>query len=261
MNLKTTIATAFTVIILSFSVHAQSLVLCESYDTQGAATGVYTSWDIKPAGSYIYMLYNQSTNFRSGVYYIYIDKYYESSSSYGAYQTIEMKPESSQNWVALDQFFTEAGEFSASFMFNGTAMATTSFDIDLVADSSTVASNTDIGIDTYYYEDSDVDFGTSVDDLGVLQGEAETFSLGDAGIVSIRTLVNNFGIPFKTNLMYVDVYKEGSETVIDGFDIACEQDWDFVHFSIDFKDPGVYYVDIYNGDDIFINTGTVTIER
>ncbi len=258
MNLKTAITTAFTVIMLSFTTRAQSLVLCESYDTQGVASGIYSSWDIKPDGSYVYMVYNQSGNFTTGVYYIYIDKYYESSSSYGAYLTIEMKPETSQNWIVLDQLFTEAGDYKASFMFNGTAMATTSFEIDLVGAAT---GSTDTIIDTYYYEDSDVDFGMSVDAEGVLQGESETFYMGANTSISIKAYLNNFGLPFKTTKMYVDVFKEGSDIEVDSFNIDVETDWDYIHFLVVFKDPGVYYIDIYNADDIFVNTGTVTIQK
>ena len=42
--------------------------------------------------------------------------------------------------------------------------------------------------------------------------------------------------------------------------VTIELDWDYFAFKAYFKEKGLYYIDIYNENDIFINTATVTIE-
>lgn len=258
MKLKHTFIALVTLLLVGTSAFSQTVVTCENYSEAGKAEGIYSSWDISPSGSYIYILYNQPTNMKSGLWYVYIDILDATTNAYRPVETISITPETNKNWYVQDQKFTQAGKYKASFMFNGTSMATTEFDVDV---DQTLGSTGDTTITTFYYEDSYVKFCTSVDAVGNLTGEAETFYLGSNAGITVKAYCSNNLLPFKTNLIYVDVYREGEEKMIDSFNISVEKDWDYVHFNVDFSSPGTYYIDLYNADDIFINTGTVEIAR
>lgn len=48
--------------LLPFALIAQTVKLCEKYDAAtGETSGYYETWDIKPNGGYIYIVYTQST--------------------------------------------------------------------------------------------------------------------------------------------------------------------------------------------------------
>lgn len=111
--------------------------------------------------------------------------------------------------------------------------------------------------DTYYYEFSTIEFGTSISTENKLINPNTEFELtGD----SIKLFVlASMEEAFLTKFIYVDIYDENNE-VVDSFEIDLEEDWNWFYFDIIFKSKGVYYIDIYNEADVFINTGSVTIK-
>lgn len=135
----------------------------------------------------------------------------------------------------------------SSLLFIGTTFA-----------QSPTQQNVDDEIDTYYYENSKLEFaeGVDMDKYEAINPSAE-FSLID-GTVKV-TVVLQMDKPFKTTGFIVDIYDEYDD-LYDTFEIDIEESWDFASFIIDFDESGLYFIDIYNSDDIFINTGELEIE-
>lgn len=256
MKIKHTLLSVLFPIITAFATRAQSVVLCESYDTQGKASGVYDSWSVSATASYIYILYNQPTAMKDGLWYIYIDEYDIAQGKYIPYQTIPITPVANSTWYAHDQQFPDAGSFKVSVMFNGTQMAEFKYSIEVIPSTT---SGTDT-LTTFYYENSFVTSGTSVTAEGLLVGEAGTFYLNGNASVTVTVYVDNNLKPFLSDFVYVDIFKSPDEEMYDSFTITMQPDWDYLHFKYEFKEPGTYFVDIFNAQDIFINTGTVIIE-
>ncbi len=248
---------AFFMLCFSLGMKAQSIVLCESYDESGNPSGVHTNWNVASDGGYIYILYKQPSNFTSGIWYLYIDQWDVSQNKYIPFETIPAS-DNITSWFVRDQFFTEAGDYKATMMFNGNAMASVEFDIAI---DYTIASDTN-KIDTYYYEDSEMRFCNSVDAGINLIGESTVFYLTSDSVIVTCYVANN-NRPFKSEYVYVDIFNEeddlfGEPTM--SFTVNIEKDWDYFAFKTTFKEKGLYYVDIYNEEDIFINTASVTIE-
>lgn len=258
MKVKHTLLSVLFLVITAFATKAQSVVLCESYDTQGKASGVYDSWTVSSTASYIYIVYNQPTAMKEGLWYIYIDEYDVAQGKYIAYQTIPITPVANSTWYAHDQQFLDAGSFKVTVMFNGTQMAEFKYSIEVLPTS--VSSTTTDTLTTFYYENSFVKAGTSVTAEGLLVGEAETFYKGSNSSVDVTIYVDNNLLPFLSDFVYVDVFKDPEEEMYDSFTITIEPDWDYLHFKYTFTEPGTYFIDIFNAQDIFINTGTVIIE-
>lgn len=235
-------------------INAQSIVLCESYDDQGNPTGVYSSWDIKEGGGYIYLVYNQSSPLQDGTWYLYLDYDWDNVGTYQAYETFPITPERGKRWFMYDYKFTDVGKYKAAVMYNGEQQAVTYFEINYEDGAAPATTTTDKEVDTYYYEDSKITFCTSVDAEGYPVGATNTFSMNGTGTVDATIYLENNGKPFKTTKMFVDIYKEGTEEVWSTYSIDVQPDWDYVKFVQTFNRAGTYYVDMFNADDTFINT-------
>jgi len=241
-------------------IHAQSIVLCESYDTKGNPSGIGSSWVVKPGGASVYMLYRQPTAIQSGTWYIYVDYDWDETGELSAYNTVEIEPEAGKNWFVYDSKFEDAGKYKAMVMHDGIEVASTNFQISIESGNVTTAEDSDDEIDTYYYENSSVGFCNSVDASGTPEGLSETFSLDGKESISVTIYVENGGQPFKTKQVLVNIYKDEETAPYGKYSLDIQSEWDFMSFKQAFTQPGTYIVDIYN-DDIYINTGTVTITQ
>lgn len=131
---------------------------------------------------------------------------------------------------------------------------------DLVASEtieSCVISTIEPPDDTYYYEYSEVLFGTGVDQEGNMIDEATEFTLPKKGPIELAVGVFQDD-PFLTSKVYVDIYDEDNE-LVDEFYIEIDTEWNWFKFVVEFDKAGTYYIDLYNEIDVFINSGTVTI--
>jgi hypothetical protein len=128
----------------------------------------------------------------------------------------------------------------------------------LSATMSVLSAQDDDMYDTYYYEYSEVLFGTAVDGEGNVEGESRTFDIGDDGAEFVVVIYND--APFKTKEFLVEVYDEDNE-VVETFTLDVNPDWDWLKFSMNLKEPGKYFIDIYNEVDTYVNSGEVTIVK
>lgn len=242
---------------------AQSLVMCESYDEQGIGTGLYTSWDIPADGGFVYLLYKQNGTMNpSALWYLYIDYDWYSNGQLSAYETLTLTPERGKNWIVYDYKFKDPGSYRAYIMQDGVEMASVSFTIQY-QEGVTPTSTTDNTIkvkDTYYYEDSEVTFCSSVGTDGNAVNPSSSLVLTGSSIETTVLVDNNYKA-FETSKVFVDVYKDAAADPYDSFTIDIQPDWDYMHFKMTFAAPGTYYVDLYTADDIFINTGTIEVTR
>ena len=78
--------------------------------------------------------------------------------------------------------------------------------------------------------------------------------------VTVTIYLDNYLKPILSDFVYVDIFKSPDEEMWDSYTITMQPDWDYLHFKYEFKEPGTYFIDIFNAQDIFINTGTVIIE-
>ena len=113
--------------------------------------------------------------------------------------------------------------------------------------------------DTYYYEYSEVLFGSGMDSEGNILEESTQFRLPQTGSTKITVGVFN-DKAFLTNKVLVEIYNQESE-LVDEFTLDVQPDWDWFKFEIELEKEGTYYLDIYNEIDVFINSGTVDVVR
>ena len=125
--------------------------------------------------------------------------------------------------------------------------------------TTTTSTSDDDEIDTKYYENSEIKFCESVTSTGDVEGEATSFHADRNGSREVTIYISN-DKAFKTTKMYIDVYDKNDKKV-DDFNVDAQEEWDWIKFKETFTALGEYTIDIYNADNIFINSATVTITR
>jgi hypothetical protein len=115
-------------------------------------------------------------------------------------------------------------------------------------------------VNTDYYKNSEVIFCEEVSD-GSPVNSSSSFTIGaNGGYVTVQ--VDN-GKAMKTTQLIVDVWKKSSTGDYDKFVETKKYDikstWDAPYFEYTFYKAGKYKLSIYNEDEVFINSGYVTI--
>jgi hypothetical protein len=254
--------------LFAFTAHAGAqttnrVVLCESYDTNGAPTGINKNWDISKNGSYVYVLYSQESFIPNGLL-LYIDKKND-KGEFVAYDTKDFpyNPKTDkQKFAVYDCLFSEIGDYKLNVIdaVSKKVLASTTTNIALMKEEKSGTTTTD-ETDTYYYENSFIVFGESIDDNAVVSGEATTFKLiGGKRDLYLKLEQDD---DLKLTELVMDVYggedyKELSYT--ETFNIP-SKDWNWVKLPVKFTKTGKYVVDLYTQDDVYVNSGYIEITQ
>lgn len=131
----------------------------------------------------------------------------------------------------------------------------------IIPSFSSFVAQEDLANDTYYYEYSTIRFGTEVKETNLL-GEATEFTLKN-GQVEITVFLEMLEALLCSEI-FVEIYDASSATSeqIENFSInGIDPTWNYLHFKINLKKEGTYYIDLYNQNDVFINSATVVIKK
>ncbi len=259
-------------LLVSIGVNAQTFVACSDYNKEtGEPSGVYSSWDIKADGGYVYLLYSQPKNITKPLL-LYVDKL-NNSGDYVAYATenFNNSASSKKNWAMYDFKFTEAGKYKIAAMQDGKELASNFLTIQFAAgeeakkvnNTSSYSDYIDEEVDTYYYEESNIVVATDVDEDFNPIGEADEFYAKRDGTIPLKIVVSN-PERFATDLFYIDIYytdpatdKENLETTLD---TEVNADWVVSSTDYTFKKRGIYTIDVYNANDVFVNSTIIEIK-
>lgn len=250
-------------LVFSTSILAQrKIVSCEKYDEKtGKPEGVYSSWDASADAPYVYFVFDNDGSKLKGEIFLYVDIYDKSSGDYEIHDTRTMEVSENKKWAMFDYDFSEGGKYQISAADeDGNILASTFVTINWEGEKADTKKSTDDNPaeDTYYYENSTISFCKSVDDEGNMIGESEVFNLGRTGQVEVAVYLDMDGEPIETEKIIATVYQDGDK--LDDFEYEVQKEWNWVKFVLTFKEKGSYSVDIYNEEDTFINTASVTIE-
>lgn len=268
---------------LGFGQSSKSVVLCEDYSTSGVPSGVYDSWDINADGGYVYVLYRNGSSKIKGELSLWVDKKDE-DGYYTAWSTLDFDVDNSKTWAVYDYLLEEDGEYKFSVMDEkGNLLAETEATVqykdgeepsnnDDDEDEAVKEDESDDDDDdafdkydedgnptTWYYEDSYIEFAKNIDSDGIAEDASEEWSYSSGGTTLYILYTDE--VEIKTDEVHVEIYggKDYSE-LIEEYDVTVEPDWGWFKFKQTFKKKGNYSVSIYNEDDIFMNSGYLTIK-
>ena len=267
--MKKFISILFAILLFTISSYAQSssgnkAELCEDYDKiTGVPSGVAKSWDVSSDGngSNVYLIYTQNKIIKEELS-LYIDKKNASGSfiAYGTYYFDNDIKNGAKKWAMYVINFKEEGDYRISVIGkNAEALAVTYTNIKFKEEDASVANKKKLVQksgdvpDTYYYEDSKVEFGESIKD-GELSGTGTVFNLYDSSkeITAKISQDNDLKLTQVIVSIYTgDDYKEKvSELTYDVGDVT----WNWISVPLKFYKKGKYVVDVYSQDDVFINS-------
>lgn len=241
------------------------VVLCEDYNkTTGAPTNISKSWNVtKNTGSNVYIIYQQDYNIKDKLL-LFVDKK-NSNGTYISYDTQDFNNDpkaDKKNWLMYDYKFKEDGDYRITVTKNGDdALAVTYTNIGYIKDSDSKSKDTDDFYDTDYYEDSKIEFGTTISGTKLTnKGNSFRLTNGKCDIVGLLTMDKALKIKsFDVTIYYGDDYKEKiSQQTYNNASL----DWDWIKIPIStLTKAGKYVVDVYTEDDVYVNSGYFEITR
>lgn len=262
--------------VLNFA-KAQVVYACEDYNsTTGEAIKTGTTWTIKSGGGNIYLLYKHGStrNLPTQVVY-YIDR--KAGGSYSEEIATEYINTNGKTFTVLDYKFTKAGDYKIGVHnLDGSLLAETYITVNIGTGSSSTTTTTTTkpsttttttttpstkGIDTYYYEDSEVIFCESVENNNPVN-IGTSFTIPSTGGY-LQVQVDN-GKAMKTTKLVVDIYKKPKGSTeysefVETQEYPIEVTWDRPYFKYTFYSAGDYVFDVYSAEDVYINSGYITI--
>lgn len=220
-----------------------SIVLCESYDDYGKASGINTSWVIEKSGGFIYVLFNNNAVIK-GSLWLYVDKQ-NSKGTYDPSGTKTFEVKSGSKWAVFDYNFTEAGKYKISAVSSsGTELAVSYATISFKSSSTTTANtNTTNTSSDYSSGDKSITLCEKYDTYGKASGIYKTWTIKETGGY-VNVVYNNGGKNITGALwLYVDKKNsEGDYVAYDTqtFETGSGKTWSAYQYT--FKEAGEYKI-------------------
>ena len=245
-------------IIASSGLFAQEINFCLNYTVLGEPLRVSNSWSIKEDGGYLYVLYKQPEAITRNLFSIVV-----SQAQDGVFREINRQrivPELNKNWVAIYYKFHQGGDFRISVLKNDAEVATNYLTIlanktkkgwkrKLNKDPRLLYTNTKV-IACETVRDGKAINPSAV--FSITQDYSDvTFLIMNAKTIDAGKL--NIDIYRRTNAL--DQYSQFVESKI----LHLIYDNNSTYFNLQFIEPGDYKVYIYDQDQVWINSGYVTI--
>jgi hypothetical protein len=216
------------------------IVLCESYDDYGVASGINDSWVIKSTGGFVYILYNNGTAIKEDVY-LFVDKK-NSKGVYEEYATEPFDVEDKKKWCVFDYKFTEDGEYKISAAnINDDILATTYCEINFKEEDKPKTTTTTSSNSSINKTSKSLVLCESHDTKGIPSGVSKTWNL-KSGSGFVYALYNNGAKNINNKLwLYIDkLNTSGNYTPYDNktFITLSTQSW--CVYDYEFKESGDY---------------------
>lgn len=262
---KVTSILAFLFLTFAFSVQAQKkVVLAESFDeNDGTPKGVYDSWDIKSDGGYVYIVYLNDGKKITKPLSLWIDRKDE-DGNYIAYTTLEFEIDKRHTFATYDYLLDKDGDYFFQVVDEKDNVLAESYAKVNYVDGEAPAAddeevNDDEDIDTYYYENSTIDVATSVSSAGVASGVSDKFTYKSGG-VELQILYTD-DKPIKTSSVTISIYggKDYNDE-IETYDVDVDPTWGWFKVKQTFLKKGLYAIDMYSEDDVFMNSAYIEIK-
>lgn len=247
--------------LFSFSVlSAQQIYFTESYTEKGDPIGAKNIWSVKPWGTSIFILLdNEGKPFQGNLVYLFIDK--KSDDAFQPYDSKAVNVDHKKNWAAVNQKFTQPGEYEIYFINLSQEIITT--------EKLTLNYPEDIGklnrdVNSLYYDNCKLVFCERV-----LVGD-KPFNLKNS--ISISNYGSNIIVhlnnqkPLKTSKLLVDVWKKKNRSYeydefVESKKYQLNPDWNDAYFRYTFAEPGEYKFSIYNEKETLIRAGYFAVYK
>lgn len=245
---KLSISTFFLLAVFALNSFGQQLFFCEKVLADGSPSGVAEKWIIDDNGGAVYLLYE---------HYAALDvkklTYTVTGKSVAASKEVYVNGE--KDHAVLDYFFTEPGKYKVTVGIGDIVYTSSIIEIDRAGTS---------GVNTYYYKNSQIIACESVDGGEAVRPGKEFVISSRGGYVSFQVI--NDGKPVEAEKLVVDIYRKGPDSDTYDYLVATmnydvEKSWKKPYFRYTFNMSGDYRLNVFNENDVWINSSFVIIKR
>jgi hypothetical protein len=255
--MKTLKISLLVTIAVSFST-AQEIHFCLSYTVLGEPMRVSNSWNINEDGGYLYILYKQTGAIECNKYDMVVSE--EREGKFAEVSRYGITPDSGSNWVAVYHKFFKGGDFRVTVQEKERIVATEY--LTIIDRKTRILGKKKFKHDPrFVYADTKVVACETVKE-GKPVNPSAVFSITENTSQVTFLILNDKGL--NTAKLNIDLYKkvtpfgEYSEFV-ESKRVELMRDQDNTYFTLQFIEPGEYKVYIYDQDQVWINSGYVTI--
>lgn len=236
---------------------AQEIHFCLSYTVLGEPMRVSNSWNIGDDGGYLYILYKQPEEIQPYKYYMLVSE--ERDGKFVEVNRHRIIPEEGKNWVAVYHKFFKGGDFKVSVLDNDRVIASEYFTI--VEKKINVLGKKRFKDPRFIYANTKVIACETVRD-GKAVNPSAVFSITKESSQVTFVILNDKAMD--TEKLNIDIYKKttpfGEYTeFVESIRVKIDHDRGNAYFGLQFIEPGEYKVYIYDQDQVWINSGYVTI--
>ena len=251
----------FSVILFAFicsSTNAQGkLIICSEYKQDGSYTGVYNNWFINKKGNFMYLFYESSTAVSDTVF-VKLDKQFNRrDSNYYELDHYYLIPSGNKKWAANKYIFTKPGKYRISaYNRNGDLLTAPYYTTISFAENE----YDDLFLkDSWYYESSIIEFyEKAIGDSMIGKNDVFNYQPNNTNI-TLYILQQNKK-PLQSQHLFVSVYSDDKlHEHISSYPYYIDASWHWTFLPVKMERKGKFIVEIYNDDDVFINSAKIEI--
>ena len=243
--------------LLSVTVSAQKIYFCRGVTNDGAPLNIVHSFEIDPAGNYLYVVLNNDERpLKSDMLYLFVDKFV--GTVYEPFDSKVIKIDSGATWASFNYKFAEPGDYKIYFInIKQKKIAESTITVKLkeeyVQERSAVTSS--------YYDYCQFVFCEIVLGGKPVRIKSRAYTKKNEGLM--YAYINN-GAPLNTNVIIVDIWKRGENSFdydefVETKKFKVDPEWTDTYFKYQFKKPGAYKFTVYNQNEVIMCKNYITV--
>ncbi len=255
--MKTFITSLLIAISTTFS-PAQEIHFCLGYTVRGEPLRVSNSWNINEDGGYLYILYKQPGEVEKNRYDLVVSE--EMNGAFIEVSRHRIVPELGKHWAAVYHKFFKGGDFKVT-VHDRTNIVATEY-LTIIDRKTRILGKKKFKQDPRFIYASTKIIACQTVKEGKPVNPSAVFSIAENTTPVTFLILHDKAM--NTDKLNIDLYKkltpfgEYSEFV-ESRRVQLERDSNNTYFRLKFIEPGEYKVYIYDLDQVWINSGYVTI--
>lgn len=247
-------------IALSATTFAQEIHFCLSYTVLGEPIRVSNSWNVNEDGGYFYILYKQPGTMDNGRFELVVNE--EVNGQFTQISRHRIPTEIGKNWIAVYYKFLRGGDFRVTVLENEKPVAEEYLTITQRKPGTANAKK--LKKDPRLLYSSTRVVACEAIKEGKPVNPSAVFSIPKNTNQVTFLILNDQSLG--TEKLHIELYKKpttlgGYSDFVESKRVMLEHNRDKTYFTLEFLEPGEYKVYIYDEDQVWINSGYVTINN
>ena len=233
--------------------------VCADYDNTGNPINSYNIWSVKRAGNFMY-IFLKSDQLLTKKYHVRIEKQYNrNDTSFLLFDRFDLKNDGTKNWIANKYTFLKSGIYKFLLFEDEIETPINTYYTTILYTEDTYVE--DGFVDTWYYRNTDFRFCDSIQNEKLF-GVKDVFK-AQPNETKITIYISQYDkLWLKTDRMLAKIYKiEKNEKKFLFTDVFFTQyNWKWTFLDLYLQKKGKYLIELYNEEDVFINSRNLELE-